>query len=105
MPKNNSKTSKTSVNKADFDKIFNKVSKLSAKKLVEHTEHQFKSPKIQSVVDKTQSSILEIPERLPKTEVERLKKEFSSSKMWSKCHIYEEKDELSDLTPEQLQIL
>lgn len=105
MPKNNSKKSNKSVSKSSFDKIFNKVLKETPKQAIEFEKHEFKSPNIQNVINKTQSSILEIPNELPKSEVERLKKEFANSKMRSKSHIYEEKDELSELTPEQMQIL
>ena len=105
MSKNNAKSSKTSVRKANFDKIFDKVSKETPKQAVEIEEHKFKSPKIQSIVDKTQLSIASIPERLPKAEVERLEKEFAWSRLVWKPTIYEEKSELDDLTPEQLQIL
>lgn len=77
MPKNNTEKSNNSVSKPNFDKMFNKVLKETPKQAVEIEEHKFKSPKIQSIVDKTQLSIVSIPERLPKEEVKRLEKEFA----------------------------
>lgn len=105
MPRNNTKKSNNSVSKPNFDKMFNKVLKETPKQAVEINEHKFKSQKIQSIVDKTQVAILEIPNEISKERLSYLESQFKWSKLLWKPTIYEEKDELSELTPEQMQIL
>lgn len=76
MTKNNAKKSNITVSKPNFDRMFDKVLKETPKQAIEFEKHEFKSQNIKNVIDKTQLSILEIPNRLPKAEVKRLEKEF-----------------------------
>lgn len=76
MPKKLTKSSKISFNKKEFDKIFEKVAKESPKEAVEIEKHEFKSPRIQAVVDKTQTAILEIPNEVSKARLSYLEKQF-----------------------------
>ena len=81
------------------------MSKETPKQAVEIEEHEFKSPRIKAIVEETKTSIAEIPDRLPKDELRRIEKENPDRKIWKVKGIYEEKSELDELTPEQLQIL
>lgn len=105
MTKNNTKKSNNSVSKPNFDKMFNKVLKETPKQAVEIEKHEFKSEKIKSVVEKTQTSIAEIPDRISKARLSYLESQFEWSKLLWKPTIYEEKSEIEELTPEQMQIL
>lgn len=76
MPRNNSKKSNNSVSKPNFDKMFNKVLKETPKQAVEIEKHEFKSPKIQNVVTKTQTAIAEIPNEVSKARLSYLESQF-----------------------------
>ena len=105
MTKNNTKKSNKSVSKPNFDKMFNKVLKETPKQAVEIEKHEFKSEKIKAVVEKAQTSIAEIPDRISKARLSYLESQFEWSKLLWKPTIYEEKSEIEELTPEQMQIL
>lgn len=105
MTKNNTKKSNNSVSKPNFDKIFKKVLEETPKQAVEIEKHEFKSEKIKSVVEKTQTSIAEIPDRISKARLSYLESQFKWSKLLWKPTIYEQKSEIEELTPEQMQVL
>lgn len=105
MPKTTTKKSNNSVSKPNFDKMFDKIVVQTNKMWREAEFTQFKSKRIQSIVEETQSAIREIPNELPKEELERIKKEFADSKLMKISTIHDVKDEIEELTPEQIQIL
>ena len=76
MTKNNTKKSNNSVSKQNFDKMFNKVLKETPKQAVEIEKHEFKSEKIKAVIEKTQTAIAEIPDRISKERLSYLESQF-----------------------------